>query len=78
MASDSTGSHDPADNTWQEYIKDTLLPNITCSAVSERDKMLHLLLVRIKRKGMFTTQVLSWTRHKSALDAPHNRGHCFR
>ncbi|KAF9283148.1 translational activator of GCN4, partial [Mortierella antarctica] len=52
MASDSTGSHDPADNTWQEYIKDTLLPNITCSAVSERDKMLHLLLVRIKRKDL--------------------------
>lgn len=78
MASNSTGSHDPADNTWQEYIKDTLLPNITCSAVSERDKMLHLLLVRIKRKGMFTTHMLSRTSSKGGLNAAHRSGRYSR
>ncbi|KAG0214330.1 translational activator of GCN4 [Mortierella sp. NVP41] len=52
QAADATGSHDPSENTWQEYIKETLLPSITTSSVNERTQLLHLLLVRIKRKDL--------------------------
>jgi hypothetical protein len=50
--SDSIGSHDPSENSWSEYIKETLLPSITVSSINERTQLLHLLLVRVKRKGM--------------------------
>ncbi|KAF9179251.1 translational activator of GCN4 [Haplosporangium sp. Z 11] len=52
VAIDSTGSHDPSENTWPQYIKETLLPSITTSSVNERTQLLHLLLVRIKRKDL--------------------------
>ncbi|KAF9918095.1 translational activator of GCN4 [Lobosporangium transversale] len=48
----STGSHDPSENPWSEYIKETLLPSITTASVNERTQLLHLLLVRIKRKDL--------------------------
>ncbi|KAF9359136.1 translational activator of GCN4 [Mortierella sp. AD094] len=52
QAADSTGSHDPSDNTWQEFIKDSLLPSVTTASTNERTQLLHLLLVRIKRKDL--------------------------
>ncbi|KAI8599877.1 armadillo-type protein, partial [Dissophora ornata] len=52
QAADSTGSHDPSENTWQEYLKVTLLPSITTASTNERTQLLHLLLVRIKRKDL--------------------------
>ncbi|KAF9109015.1 translational activator of GCN4 [Mortierella sp. AM989] len=52
QSADSTGSHDPSENTWQEYIKDSLLPSITTASTNERTQLLHLLLVRIKRKDL--------------------------
>ncbi|KAF8985319.1 translational activator of GCN4 [Entomortierella lignicola] len=52
QAVDSTGSQDPTENTWQEFIKESLLPSITTSSVNERTQLLHLLLVRIKRKDL--------------------------
>ena len=51
QASESAGSRDPSENTWPQYIKETVLPKITTSSISERTQFLHLLLVRIKRKG---------------------------
>ncbi|KAF9134046.1 translational activator of GCN4 [Mortierella sp. 14UC] len=52
QAADAAGSHDPSENTWPQYIKETLLPSITTSSVNERTQLLHLLLVRIKRKDL--------------------------
>ncbi|KAH7056386.1 armadillo-type protein [Linnemannia elongata] len=52
QAVDAAGSHDPSENTWPQYIKETLLPTITTSSVNERTQLLHLLLVRIKRKDL--------------------------
>ncbi|KAG0234297.1 armadillo-type protein [Mortierella sp. GBAus27b] len=49
---DSTGSHDPSENTWPEFIDETLLPSITVSSTKERAQLLHLLLVRVKRKDL--------------------------
>ncbi|KAF9937443.1 translational activator of GCN4 [Mortierella alpina] len=50
--SDPTGSHDPSECAWPLYIKETLLPSITTSSVNGRTQLLHLLLVRIKRKDL--------------------------
>ncbi|KAF9438265.1 translational activator of GCN4 [Entomortierella beljakovae] len=52
MATDLAGSHDPSENSWQEYIKDTLLPSITTASTNERTQLLHLLHVRVKRKDL--------------------------
>ncbi|KAG0051009.1 translational activator of GCN4 [Gryganskiella cystojenkinii] len=52
QASESAGSHDPSENTWPQYIKETVLPKITTSSITERTQFLHLLLVRIKRKDL--------------------------
>ncbi|KAG0302645.1 translational activator of GCN4 [Dissophora globulifera] len=52
QAAASSGSHDPSDNTWPEYIKATLLPSITTASINERTQLLHLLLVRVKRKDL--------------------------
>ncbi|KAG0366840.1 translational activator of GCN4 [Gamsiella multidivaricata] len=52
QADNSMGSHDPSENTWQEYIKETLLPSITTASINERTQLLHLLLVRVKRKDL--------------------------
>ncbi|KAI1317575.1 translational activator of GCN4 [Mortierella claussenii] len=52
QTAESSGSHDPSENTWPLYIKETLLPSITTASVNERTQLLHLLLVRIKRKDL--------------------------
>ncbi|KAG0198297.1 translational activator of GCN4 [Mortierella sp. GBA30] len=52
LPAESIGSHDPSESTWPEYIKETLLPSVTTSSVNERTQLLHLLLVRIKRKDL--------------------------
>ncbi|KAG0253420.1 translational activator of GCN4 [Actinomortierella ambigua] len=51
-ASESLTSHDPSENTWQEYLRDTVLPSVTISSLNERSQFLHLLLVRVKRKDL--------------------------
>ncbi|KAG0238098.1 translational activator of GCN4 [Actinomortierella wolfii] len=51
-ASETLGSHDSSENTWQEYLRDTVLPSVTLSSLNARSQFLHLLLVRVKRKDL--------------------------